>query len=239
MKSARGFGLAIAILLSAAGLLLGARGWAQEEAARLRLSALTQEGDLLLEEALALEPATRQLEQLGGELAAQGKQLEPEVAALERLLREYNAEVVALATRSAAQREQCTAAGLAAQQIRDCNDEAANIAAAALGLEQRRPDLDRGQQELNQRIDRHNTRRLEWDKARREQDGRRAVNESDIREWLQRARAFWSTDEFAALSRAASTPAACSPARLSGVSGTAYPVEGLKRMQACLKAVSA
>jgi chromosome segregation ATPase len=238
MTTARRFRLAVAVLLSVAGLVFGAPGRAQEEAARLRLSALIQEGDLLLQEALALEPGTRRLEQLGGGLAAQGKQLEAEVAALERLLREYNAEVSALVARSAAQREQCTAAGLAAQQVRDCNDEAANIAAAGMGLEQRRPELERRQQELNRRIDRHNTRRLEWDKARREQDGRRAVNEGDVREWLQRARAFWGTDEFAAFSRAAGTPAACSPARLT-VSSTAYPVEGLKRMQACLKAASA
>ena len=238
MTTARRFRLVIALLLSTAGLMSGAPGWAQEEAARLRLSALTQEGDLLLEEALALEPGTRQLEQLGGELAAQGKQLEVEVAGLERLLREYNAEVGTLVARSAAQREQCTAADLPTAQIRDCNDEAVNIAAAGMGLEQRRPELEQRQQQLNQRIDRHNTRRLEWDKARREQDGRTAVNESDAREWLQRARAFWATDEFAALSRAAGTPAACSPARLT-VSSTAYPVEGLKRMQACLKAVGA
>jgi chromosome segregation ATPase len=238
MTTARRVKLMAAGLLSAAGLLYCAAGSAQDEAARLHLAALSQEGDLLLEEAVTLEPGTRQLEQQGDQLAAEEKRLAAEVGALERSLREYNAEVRALAARSGAQREQCTAGGLTAQQVRDCNDEAANIGAEVVGLEQRRPELDRRQQQLNQRIDRHNTRRLDWEKARREQEGRRAVNESDVRQWLQRARAFWGSDEFDALSRAARTPAACSSARLS-VSGAAHPVDALKHMQACFKAVGA
>lgn len=237
MTTARRFMLAIG-LLAAAGLSSTAPSRAQEEAARLRLAALTEEGDLLLEEARALEPETRRLERLGGELAAGGKQLEAEVAVLERSLREYNSEAGALAARAAAQREQCTAAGLTAAQIRACNDEAADIAAAGLGLEQRRPELERRQQELNQRIDRHNARRLEWERASREQAGRTALNEADVRQWLQRARAFWASEEFAAFARAAGTPAACSSTRLA-VSASAYPVEALERMQACLKAVGA
>jgi hypothetical protein len=237
MSIARGCRL-LAFCLAVAGLVSSVPGWAQTDAARLRLAALTQLGDLLLQQATMLEPRTRELEQRGRELAAEQKQLEADAAAVERLVREYNAEVGMVASQAGAQRERCTSGPLDAQQVRDCNDEAANLAAQALLLEQRRAKLDERQQALNQTIDAYNTRRLEWSRARREHDERRGVNESDVRQWLQRARAFWRTDGFAELSRAAATPVACSSARLS-TSDAAHPIEALKRMQSCLKAVAA
>lgn len=235
-STARRYAL-VAVCLAFAGLLSRVPAWSQDDPARLRLAALTQGGDLLLQQAAMLQPRTRELEQRSGELAAEERQLEADVAAVERLVREYNAEVGALASEVGAQRERCTSGSLDAQQVRDCNDAGANLAAQALSLEQRRTKLVERQQALNQSIDRHNTRRLEWDRARREHGGRRSANESDVRQWLQRARAFWRTDGFAALSRAAGSPVACSSARLS-MSDAAHPVEALKRMQLCLKAVA-
>jgi hypothetical protein len=57
-----------------------------------------------------------------------------------------------------------------------------------------------------------------------------------VRQWLLRARDFAATDGFAALSRAAGTPAACSSSRLSE-SDAAHPVEALKRMQSCFRTI--
>lgn len=237
MKTARRC-LLPAVGLALAGVVFSLPGWAQDAAARQRVAALIQLGDLLLQQAAALEPVTRQSEQIGSQVAAEEKQLEAEVEAVEGAVREYNVQVGALTAASTAQGERCNAAGLGARQVLDCNDDAAKLAAEAISLEQRRVALDRRQRELNQRVDQHNARRLDWDKGRREQDGRRERNEAEVRQWLERARGFWSTSEFAALARAAGSPVACSSARLS-VSDAAHPVEALKRMQQCLKAVRA
>jgi hypothetical protein len=226
----------LAFCVAVVGFVSSVPGWPQGDPVRLRLAALTQQGDLLLQQATMLQPRTRELEQRGRELAAEQKQLEADVAAVERLVREYNAEVGVLASDANLQRERCTSGPLEMQQVRECNDQSANLSAQAVLLEQRRTNLDERQQALNQIIDRYNNRRLEWDRARREHDERRGVQESDVRQWLQRARAFWRTDGFAALSRAAGTPVACSRGRLS-TSDAAHPVEALKRMQGCLKAV--
>jgi hypothetical protein len=235
-STARGRTL-VAVGLAFAGVVTSMPAWSQDDAPRLRLAALTQEGDLLQRQAATLQPRTRELEQRGAELAAEEKKLEADVAAMERLVREYNAELEALASEAGAQRERCTTGPLDAQQVRGCNEEGAALAAQALLQEQRRAKLDERQQALNQRIDRHNARRLEWDRGRREHDERRGVNESEVRAWLQRARAFLGTDGFAALARAVGSPAACSPTRLS-TPDAAYPVEALKRMQLCLKSVA-
>ncbi len=236
MRTAVGSTLVV-VGLAFAGLLSSAPALSQNDAAGLRLAALTQQGDLLQQEATTLQPRTRELEQRGGELAAEEKQLEAAVATLERLVRAYNAEAAALGSAAGAQRERCTSGSLDAQQVLGCNGEASNLAAQALSLEQRRTQLDQRQHALNPSIDRHNARRLEWERAGREHDQRTDVNESAVRQWLQRARAFWSSDEFAALSRAAGTPVACSATRLS-TSDAAHPLETLKRMQLCLKAVA-
>jgi chromosome segregation ATPase len=227
----------VAVGLAFAGLVSSVPAWSQDAAARQRAAALDQQGDLLQQQAATLQPRTRELERRGAELAAEGKQLSADVAVVERLVREYNAEVGALAATASAQREHCTSGPLAAQQVGECNDEGANLAAQAGLLEQRRAKLDERQRALNQSIDRHNARRLEWERAKREHDGRRDANESDLRQWLQRARAFWSSDGFAALSRAAGSPAVCSSVRLSAADA-AHPVEAAKRMQLCLKAVT-
>ena len=84
--------------------------------------------------------------------------------------------------------------------------------------------------------DRYNARNAEWDRARRDHGQRRVAHESEVRQWLQRARDFAATEGFAALSSAAGTPAACSSTRLSG-SDAAHPVEALKRLQSCFKAL--
>ena len=91
--------------------------WSQDDAARLRAAALTQQGDLLQQQAATLQPRTRELERRGAELAAEAKQLAADVAVVERLVREYNAEVGALAATASAQREHCTSGPLAAQQV--------------------------------------------------------------------------------------------------------------------------
>jgi hypothetical protein len=234
MRAPRGWSwMAAGLVLS--GLALPA--WPQDEAARLRLAAMTGQGDLLLQEAAALQPRTRELERRGAELAAEGKRLEADVAAVEGAVREYNAEAGVAASAADAQRERCTGVSLDAQRVAACNEEGAALAAQGAALEQRRAPLAERQEALNQSIDRYNARRAEWDRARREHDQRRIANESEVRQWLERARDFSATDGFAALSRAAGTPAACSSSRLAG-SDAAHPVEALKRMQSCLKAVA-
>jgi chromosome segregation ATPase len=224
----------------AAGLVLSGLGlpaWTQDEAIRQRLAAMAGQGDLLLQEATALQPRTRELERRGAELAGEGKRLQADVAAVEGAVREYNAEVGAAGLAADAQRERCTGVSLDAQRVAACNEEGAAISAQGAALEQRREPLAERQQTLNQSIDRYNARRAEWEQARRQHDRRRTANESEVRQWLERARELSVSDGFAAVSRAAGTPAACSSSRLAGADA-AHPVEALKRMQSCLRAVA-
>lgn len=227
----------VAVGLAFAGLVSSVAVWSQDDPARLRAAALTQQGDLLQQQAATLQPRTRELERRGAALAAEAKQLAADVAVVERLVREYNAEVGALAATVNAQREHCTSGPLVAQEIAECNTQGADLTAQAGLLEQRREKLDERQRTLNQSIDRHNARRLEWERAKREHDTRRDANESDLRQWLQRARAFWSSDGFAPLSQAAGSPSVCSSAQLAAADA-AHLLEAVKRMQLCLKAVA-
>jgi chromosome segregation ATPase len=220
-----------------ASLTFGVTGWAQSDTARTRLAALIHEGDQLSREAAALEPATRRSQKVAERLASEERQLELETQTMEQVVRDYNAAVGALASASTAQRERCTGGGLDAQQVRECNDELAKFSAQAASLEQRRVALEQRRQALNQSIERHNAARREWEQHGREQGSRTERNESKARRWLQQARAFRSTGEFTALAAAAGTPAACSSTRLSTVDA-AHPLEALKRMQSCFKAVA-
>jgi chromosome segregation ATPase len=224
--------MAAALALSA----LGQPARSQDEPVRVRMAGMLEQGDLLLQEAAALQPRTRELERRGAQLAAERKRLEAEVAAVEREVLEYNAELGTAASAAAAQRERCTSVSLDAQWVAACNEEGTALAAQGAALEQRRGPLAARQQAVNQSIDRYNARRAEWDRARRDHDQRRVANESEVREWLQRSRDLWATDGFTALARAAGTPAACSSSRLSD-SDAAHPVDALKRMQSCLKAL--
>lgn len=223
--------------LASAGFLASGRVWPQDASPRAQLAALIRSGDLLLRQAAVLRPRGRELDKRGAELTAGEKRLDADVAAEERLILAYNADAGALASEAAAQRERCVTEPLDAEQVRECNDAGAKLAARALLLDRRRAKLDERRHALNQSIDRHNARRSQWERAKREQDRHRSANEAQARQWLQRARALWSSDGFAALSKAARTPAACSAAQLS-TSDAAHPFEALKRMQQCFKSVA-
>jgi hypothetical protein len=210
--------------------------WAQDAATRLQVAALVQAGDLLLEEAAVLEPATRAIDEQGERLAQEEKRLNAEVGALEKELGQYNSEVKDLVVAAAAQRARCTGTSPDGRHAQACNDEGAKIGADAALLERRRVALAERQQQMNRHIERHNAERLVWNERKGRHDERRAVHESDVRRWLERATGVWSTDAFAELSRATGSPEPCSAGRLSGL-GSMRPVDALKRMLQCLKAV--
>lgn len=211
---------------------------AQQDPARSRLAALIQEGDLLQQQAATLEPTTQANAREGSALLDAQARLTDDVSALETELHRYNQEVRALGDAAAEQRSRCGGVMQEAAAAEACNDAGDKIAADAAALEQRRIGLEARQNALNARIDAHNTARSRWESGKREHDGRKRQNDAEIRGWLKRARGFWSSEAFQSLVTAAGKPASCAQSHLLELEAL-QPVDALKKMQQCFKALGA
>jgi chromosome segregation ATPase len=231
-------GRARAALAGAALLALGAASApAQDDggAARLRLAALAEEGDLLLEEMAGLEPLRQKDRGEAERLAANEKKLTAEVARMEKDLAAYNRAVEEL-TATAAEYAQACPGNASAAAAAGCNDRGARLMDRAAELDTRRTALDAQQRDVNDRVTEHNQARAAWMAARRENAPRIDANAADTQKWVATARGFLATSDFAALHRRAGEPAACAGLRIADA-GAHFGEQGLKRLHACVKAV--
>ena len=207
-----------------------------DDAARLRLAALAEEAELLLEELAGLQPTIDRLRTEGERLADSEAALRSESLALEREIAAYNDAAGALVEAAQQHRARCPRQSVDAALIEECNAGGAELLDRYAALERQRAELAGRQQALNQRIDRHNADRLAWQADKRENGPRIDRNESDANRWVASARGFMLSDDFTALARQAGAPAPCTGMRLS--EGTAYHgTQGLKSLHACLHAV--
>lgn len=226
---------------AACGLLAGglvmwlATAAADDGAARLRLAALAEEGDLLLEELAELEPLRSRDRAEAQRLSTVQKKLAAEVMRVEKEVAAYNRAVAEL-TASAAAHAQACPGNVADSAVAECNERGARLMDRAADLDARHTALQAEQSALNAQVDEHNRSREAWLAARRENAPRVDANAADTQRWVNVARGFMASDEFAAFSQRAGRPAACNGLRLSD-SGAHFGEEGLKRLHACLKAV--
>jgi hypothetical protein len=212
-------------------------GRADEEEERLRIQALLQEGDLILDEAHALQPVSDRLEHEGKELDAAEQKLRADSADLNQAIVLFNARRQELDRASEELRAQCPRQSEDKALVDRCNATAAQLQASGAELEQRRAALQAQQQDLNRRLEQHNAARRDLAARKRAHEPKMQANRADGDQWLAEARRFFLTPSFKAWSRKAGGPAACNaatPEALAAGTGTA----SVERAHACIKAIA-
>ena len=223
---------ALALVLVRPGL-----GHADEEASRLKLRALIEEGDLILEEAHRLQPAADQLAADGVRLEAEGTSLQAESAGLNETTVKFNATTIELQRQVKAHQAACPGESEDKALVESCNARALELQPAVSAHEEQRPVLQQRQQSLQQGIEAHNAARRDWAARKRDLDPKVQANRKDADYWLGEARAFLAGDGFRALANKAGAPAACAPRTLGDLASP--PADAaVGRAHACLKAVA-
>jgi phage shock protein A len=205
--------------------------------ARLKLTALIQEGDLLLEEVAKLEPVGEQLTQEGKALDQAERDLRTASPALESDIRKYNEELNALEQGAAARQARCPKESADNALVESCNAEAARLNTESQRLGGVRDSLDARRVELNRRIEQFNQARREFTGRRQAHERQVGPNKTDVDYWVERAAQFIASPDFKSLYVLSATePGTCAAGTL-GELKTLHHWEALKRAQRCLRAV--
>jgi hypothetical protein len=231
-REARAAACGLVALVMLAGC--SAAVWA-DDAARLRTAALAEEGDLLLEEMVGLEPIRQRERDEAEQLRAGERQLAAEVAKVEKQVNAYNKAAAELNAAAAEHARTCPGS-VADGAVAQCNERGERLMEQAAELDRRFSALQAEQSDLNARVDAHNRARQAWQAAKRENAPRLDANAADTQRWVSLARSFMASSEFAALTRRAGQPSACSRLRLSDT-GAHFGEQGLRQLHGCLKAV--
>ena len=234
-RAARGWPV---LLVRAAGLALVLQASALAQSDMLRVNALVQEGNLLIEETDTLEPDARSLAIQGAALAAEEKALRAESQVLDAGIKQFNAALQQYNEDAKAHRDTCPAESRDAAFVESCNVRVSDLRARGEKLETERTELIARKDSLNQRVAGFNASSKEYAKRKPEHDSRVSLNERDVREWLERVREFFLSDDFKTLSSVAGKPAACDAAAIGSLPGLP-PAQALREAQACLRALQA
>jgi len=228
-------GLICALLLALTGAATPA---VADDPGKLKLDALIQEGDLILEEAVRLDPETDQVLDEGERLDAVEKSLHADSAALDDAIRKHNAAMTTLDQEAKEIRTRCPYESEDVTLVDACNASARTLASSADLRAKEGVDLEEWQQSLNQQITQQNATRSQWVKRKQESDARVALNRGDLKEWLARVNAFFASDAFKGFAKQAKNPKECGAERIGDLA-TLPPVTALRRAQTCMKAVKA
>ena len=211
--------------------------FADEQADRLRLRALIDEGDLILEESAALNPTADRLSAEGAQLDAAEMALRTEQTSLNDAIARFNAQNVELDRKLKEHRAKCPQGSNDVALIEACNARATEFNAAAQAHEAQRPALQARQRELPGRIEAQNAARREWALKKQEQEPKLQANRADAEYWLGSARTFLTSDAFSGMAQKSGVPAVCSAEALGDL--VAPPaMAAVQRAQTCLKAVA-
>jgi hypothetical protein len=209
-----------------------------EDAGKLKLHALIQEGDLILEESVRLDPETDQVLDEGERLDAVEKSLRADSAVLDDAIKKHNAAMTILDKEAKEIRTRCPYESEDVTLVDACNTSARSLALAAELRAKEGADLEEWQQSLNQQITRQNAARAQWTTRKQESDARVALNRGDLKEWLIRVNGFLATDAFKGFAKQAKNPTECGTERIGDLA-TLPPVTALRRAQTCMKALKA
>ena len=203
---------------------------------KLNLDALIQEGDLLLEEAVRLNPETDRVIDEGDQLDDAEKTLRADSTALSEEIQKYNVAMAALEQEGKEIRTRCPRLSPDVDVVESCNLSSRALAVTANRRAEEGARLEAWQQTLNQNITRQNAARLDWTKRKQENEARVALNRSNLKEWLNRVDKLFASDAFKWFVIQAKNPEQCGPERIGGLA-TLPPVTALRRAQGCMKAV--
>jgi hypothetical protein len=224
--------LAVALALMQPGL-----GRADEEADRLKLTALIDEGELILEEARGLQPAADKLAADGAQLDAAEASIRLDFASVNETIAKFNAANIELERQVKAHQAGCPRESEDKALVESCNARALELQPIVRAHEEQRPLLQQRQQALQQRIEAHNAARRDWAARKRELDPKVQANRKDADYWLGEARAFLAGDGFRGLAKKAAAPAACDVRELGDL-GSPPATAAVGRAHACFKAVA-
>lgn len=226
------------LLLASAAAFLVHFALPLARADQLKLEALVQEGDLILDEAATLAPSDEQLAQEEQQLVASEKSLRDEVQALNQSITQFNAAMAEHNRGVQALQTRC--ASPAANKVLEdaCGAGAAQLREQENLLEDERAELRMRQEELTARVGKQDAWGRDYGKRKGVQDSHDRLNQRDSEEWLGRAKQFLASKDFEALLAQAGSPAPCSADQVSEIA-TLSTRPALERAQACLKAVKA
>ena len=205
---------------------------------RLALDALVQEGDLILEEAAQLAPASKLLAEEGLEVAAADKALREEVQALNRDITQFNAAMLEHNESVQTLRAQCGGDTVDRASVEACNTRLTQLRDQASLLDDERLQIRVRQEDLNARVQKHNERARDYAGRKQAQDKSEKLNQGDAEDWLARARRLLVSQDFAAWLAQAGNPAPCGAEQMKDIAGSAVQT-AVERAEACLKEVKA
>jgi len=205
---------------------------------RLRLEALVQEGDLLLEEVATLSPSDDQLAEEGRRLVASEQTLREEVQALNQNIIQFNAAMAEQNQAVQTVQSQCPSRTDDQALADACDKRVAQLREQANLLEDDRLQLRARQEELNALVDKQNAWARDYGKRRGTQDSHDRLNQRDSDEWLGRAKQLLASQDFTALSAHAGNPQACGADQMNEVATLSTRL-ALARVMTCLKALKA
>jgi uncharacterized protein YhaN len=230
----RGGRCALLLWLILACVAAPAQSAEKENPDRLLLNALTQEGDLLLEERKPMEPIIATLLNQKLQLAVDEKAILAEVEAVKQGMTQYNAAVDQM-NESVRQHDAACAQSLDRPALQKCNETALELRAKSDQLATQMPELDKRHSDVNKRIAEYNAAAADWNKRSNASTARSDPNLRDIERWLVRFREFLASDSFAAVSAPPAKPI-CSDASFSDTSATP-PDIALRRALDCLRSL--
>jgi hypothetical protein len=207
---------------------------ADEQADRYKLTALIEEGELLLEEADLLQPVTERLAREGEQLDQAEPRLREESAALDAAIAQFNARNKDLERAVQEHKLRCPRESEDKALVESCNAMAAGLQSVAQELEQDRPGLHARQQDLKTRIEQHNAARRDWAVRKRDHEVKVQANRSDCEPWLATAKTFLATESMKATVKKAGEPAPCKAVVPAEQLATLAASDAVRRMQACL-----
>ncbi|PWT74680.1 MAG: hypothetical protein C5B46_03655 [Proteobacteria bacterium] len=232
-----GLSLLIGFVAAISSLMLSL-GQAFGQTDTLQLNALTQEGDLLLDERTALEPLQQNLVEQGDKLRAEEKSLRAEVQAVNDGINTFNSTMDAFNDDAKAHKAACTEQTKEANDVAACNERAGELRDRAQKLDAERAQLIARQEDINKRVRGFNATSAEFNKRKQEGDAQTSASDRDVQEWLTRVREFFLSSEFKTMSAGVSPIPACDESSIGSL-GTARVAQALKQAQTCLKAMQA
>lgn len=210
---------------------------ADEVTDRLKLTALIEEADLLIDEANALQPASERIGREGEQLDQAEPKLREESAALDAAIAKFNGQNKDLERAVQEHKQRCPKESEDKALVESCNAMAAGLQSVAQQLEQERPKLQQRQQDLKTRIEQHNAARRDWALRKRDQDTRVQANRADSEPWVASAKAFLATESMKAMIKKAGEPQQCKAIAPADPAAAAGP-DAVRRVQGCLKALA-
>jgi hypothetical protein len=230
---------AVVAIAGCALLLLAASTWAEDSPDQRMTDALLEEGTLLYTQTAKLQPVAALLDKERKRLQAEEIQLTDEAAKVNKSFDEFNTVADELNAATKLQREDCSAGSSKFDsEVDSCNSRAETLRVQAARLLTQGAELDKRQQDVNQRIVQHNAAGREWNRRSKEHQEQWVPSVQEVQRWLGRFKDFFESETFSKFALTAGHPHDCSEDAI-GALNPLDTLPSLTRALQCLKALKA